>query len=84
MQARLAACVNVIANVRSFYRWEGAIQSDDEVQLVIKTRPEHFDRVASWIAEHHPYEVPEVLALPANAVAPTYLAWLMDQTTSAV
>jgi periplasmic divalent cation tolerance protein len=75
VEARLAACVNAIPGVRSFYRWQGKIESDAEVQLVIKTRPERFSEIAKWLEEHHPYEVPEIIALPTEAVSDAYLEW---------
>ena len=67
--------------VRSIYRWKGEVQDDAEVQLVIKSQASRFEEIATWLAEHHPYDVPEVLALPAGAVAPSYLGWLVEQTT---
>lgn len=79
VEAHLAACVNVLGGVRSFYRWKGAVQDDREVQLVIKTRRARFDALAAWIAREHPYEVPEVLALPVVAGASSYLRWLVEQ-----
>ena len=79
VEARLAACVNVLGGVRSFYRWKGAVQDDRELQLVIKTRHARFEALAAWIAREHPYEVPEVLALPVVAGAPSYLQWLDAQ-----
>lgn len=82
VDARLAACVNVVPNVRSYYRWQGAVQVDDEVQLVIKTAPARLSAVQAYLAQHHPYDVPEVLALPVSGGSPSYLAWLVEQTTS--
>jgi periplasmic divalent cation tolerance protein len=82
VEARLAACVNVLAGVRSFYRWKGAVQDDRELQLVIKTRRARFDALASWLAREHPYEVPEVLAIPVVAGATSYLQWLGAQTSA--
>ncbi len=79
VEARLAACVNVLGGVRSFYRWKGTVQDDRELQLVIKTRHARFEALAAWIAREHPYEVPEVLALPVVAGAPSYLQWLDAQ-----
>jgi periplasmic divalent cation tolerance protein len=80
VDARLAACVNVIRGVKSFYRWQGSIEVDDELQLVIKTRPGRFAELARWIKANHPYDVPEVVALPANDVSDDYLRWAIDQT----
>jgi periplasmic divalent cation tolerance protein len=81
VEAKLAACVNVVPGVRSFYRWKGEIQEDGEVQLLVKTRPELFAEVERWIREHHPYEVPEIIALPAVSGSEPYLEWLRGQTS---
>jgi periplasmic divalent cation tolerance protein len=80
VDARLAACVNLVPGVRSFYRWKGNVEDDAEVQLVIKTRPERFEAVAAWLDEHHPYDEPEILALPVTAGSDTYLSWVEQQT----
>ncbi len=80
VEARLAACVNAIPGVTSFYRWQGKVESDAEVQLVIKTRPERFAELAEWLHEHHPYEVPEIVALPTEAVSDAYLRWAIEET----
>jgi len=79
VEGRLAACVNVLGGVRSFYRWKGALQDDRELQLVIKTRRARFDALATWLAREHPYEVPEVLALPVDVGTSSYLRWLHHQ-----
>lgn len=79
VEARLAACVNAIPGAKSFYRWKGKIESDSEVQLLIKTRPDHFDEIVRWLEEHHPYEVPEIVALPAERVSGPYLQWAIAQ-----
>lgn len=81
VEQRLAACVNAIAGVKSFYRWQGKIESDAEVQLLIKTRRAKFDDVAAWLKATHPYEVPEIVALPAERVSDEYLEWAIEQTT---
>ena len=81
VEERLAACVNAIAGVKSFYRWQSKIESDTEVQLVIKTRADRFDALAAWISENHPYEVPEIVAIPANRVSEGYFAWAVEQTS---
>ena len=79
VEARLAACVNAITGVKSFYRWKGKIESDSEVQLLIKTQPDRFDEIVRWLGEHHPYEVPEIVALPADEVSDAYLQWAITQ-----
>ena len=81
VEARLAACVNAIPAIQSFYRWQGAVQADTEVQLVIKTQPGRFEALAAWIEANHPYEVPEIVALPAHDVSASYLAWAIQETS---
>ncbi|MBI4561952.1 MAG: divalent-cation tolerance protein CutA [Candidatus Rokubacteria bacterium] len=73
---RLAACVNVVPGVRSVFFWEGQLQEEAEALLVIKTRRERYEALQRRILELHAYSVPEVLALPVEAGAPAYLAWL--------
>jgi periplasmic divalent cation tolerance protein len=73
---RLAACVNLVPTVRSIYRWQGAIQDDAEALAVIKTTAERYPALASRLAELHPYDVPEILALPLDDGHAKYLAWL--------
>jgi periplasmic divalent cation tolerance protein len=76
VDARLAACVSVIPRMRSFYRWEGAVESSDECLLVIKSSRELFDSVRARIETAHSYEVPELLALPVVDGAANYMNWL--------
>lgn len=78
VEARLAACVNIVPGVRSVYRWKGEIQDDGELLLIIKTSAERFEAMRDWLLEAHPYEVPEVLALPVSAGADAYLAWVLE------
>ena len=72
----LAACVNVVPGVVSIYRWKGAVERELEVLLVIKTRAERFEALREALVSLHPYEVPELIALPVAAGHPPYLAWL--------
>jgi periplasmic divalent cation tolerance protein len=76
LEARLAACVNVIMQVRSLYWWQDKIEESDEWLLVIKTSRDVFDRVRSVLEAAHSYELPEVLALPVIEGSPNYLAWI--------
>jgi periplasmic divalent cation tolerance protein len=82
VEARLAACVNVVPGVRSFYRWQGAVQSDAEWLLVIKSSRQLFGGLRAAIEEAHSYEVPEVIALPIVDGAPGYLSWLGENLRS--
>jgi periplasmic divalent cation tolerance protein len=76
----LAACVNVVPGVTSIYRWKGALQRDLELLLVIKTRADRFEALREALVSLHPYEVPELIALPVEAGHPPYLAWLDEAT----
>ena len=76
IDARLAACVNLIPRVRSFYRWQGNVQSAVEWLLIIKSSRECFPPLRTLLETAHSYELPEVLALPVVDGSPNYLAWL--------
>lgn len=76
VEERLAACGNVLPGVRSIYRWQGAVQEDAEVLLLLKTRRERFAALRDRILALHPYEVPEVIALPVEAGSQPYLDWI--------
>jgi periplasmic divalent cation tolerance protein len=76
VEHRLAACVNVLPRVRSFYRWKGAVESAEEWLLVIKSSRALFGEVSALLQKQHSYEVPEAIALPVVDGAPNYLAWL--------
>ena len=80
---RLAACVNVVPGLVSFYVWKGEVSEDPEILLVMKTRRELFSALEARIRELHPYEVPEVIALPVEAGSAPYLAWLSESTREA-
>ncbi len=76
VEHNLCACVNLVPGVRSFYRWEGAIQDDTEVLLIIKTTKEKLPALADYLAEKHSYEVPEVMAIAIDKGNSSYLDWL--------
>jgi periplasmic divalent cation tolerance protein len=76
VERRLCACVNVVPGVVSIYRWKDGVERDLERLLLIKTRGDRFAALRDAILELHPYEVPEVLALPVADGSPAYLAWL--------
>jgi periplasmic divalent cation tolerance protein len=77
---RLAACVSIGAPVESIYHWRGAIETSTEVPLTVKTRADLFDAVAAAIRARHPYELPEILAVPITDGADDYLAWIDAET----
>ncbi len=72
----LAACVNIVPQVSSIYRWKGEIREDQEVLLIAKSRKEIFERLASRVKELHSYDVPETIALPIAAGDEDYLSWI--------
>jgi periplasmic divalent cation tolerance protein len=80
VRERLAACVNVMAECTSVYRWQGAVETASEVPLWIKTRAALAASVEQFIRSHHPYELPEVIALPLTAGLAPYLQWIVSQT----
>jgi periplasmic divalent cation tolerance protein len=83
VQARAAACANIVPGLTSIYRWQGAVQEDAEVLLVVKSRAEELAELERIVARIHPYEVPEIVALEPAAVERRYLDWWLEQTTRA-
>lgn len=79
LQHRLAACVNVLPGVQSLYRWQGRIEREHEVTLLIKTTRPRYEALERLLAAAHPYDVPEIIALPVSAGLPAYLGWLEDE-----
>jgi len=77
---RLAACVNILAPCRSVYRWQGALEEATEVPLFIKTTAATYPALEAAIRAEHPYELPEIVALPLTAGLPGYLAWVAEET----
>ncbi|MFW6198226.1 MAG: divalent-cation tolerance protein CutA [Acidobacteriota bacterium] len=75
---KLAACVNVLGGVRSYYWWEGQVQADDELLLIAKTDRARFEGLVEAILQEHSYDCPEVVATPVTAGAPDYLDWIRD------
>jgi periplasmic divalent cation tolerance protein len=76
VEARLAACVNIVPGVRSIYHWQGSVQEDSEWMLIIKSTRPLFEQLAAELRKIHSYEVPEVLAIPVVAGDEAYLEWL--------
>ena len=80
VQERLAACVNVLPGVRSIYEWQGQLANDAEVLCVVKTQRNRVAALAQRLQELHPYEVPEVVVLGAEAASLAYWQWLRTAT----
>lgn len=81
VEARLAACVNVMAPCQSIYRWQDKLNEDGEVPVIIKTTAANYERLEAFVRTHHPYELPELVAMDITRGLPGYLAWLTDETT---
>jgi periplasmic divalent cation tolerance protein len=81
VEARLAACVNLLPGVRSVYRWKGEIEQADEVLTLFKTTQQGFPALRDRLQQLHPYETPEILALPVLEGLADYLAWLREQVS---
>jgi len=80
VENRLAACVNIIRNIRSVYRWKGKVEDDAEVLMIAKTKRSLFDPLMNKVKELHSYAVPEVIAIPVAAGSEDYLDWLNEVT----
>jgi periplasmic divalent cation tolerance protein len=80
IESRAAACVNVLAPCRSIYRWQGAVEVADEIPLLIKTTAVNYTMVEEIVRAHHPYDVPELIAIPITHGLPAYLDWLATET----
>lgn len=80
VEKRLAACVNVLDGCTSVYRWKSKLESEREVPVLVKTRADLFDDVRAAIRSAHPYELPEILAVPVTAGLAEYVSWVREQT----
>ena len=78
---RLAACVSVLSPCTSVYRWQGAVETANEIPVLIKTTRERYPALETAIRTHHPYELPEIIAVPLAAGLPAYLEWINTETT---
>jgi periplasmic divalent cation tolerance protein len=78
-----AACVNIVGEIRSIYKWDGQLHEDDEVLCLVKTRPDLFLALSDRVHALHPYKVPEILAFEVADGSPAYLDWLAASTRPA-
>jgi periplasmic divalent cation tolerance protein len=77
---RLAACVNIIESVRSIYRWQGKVNDEGELLLIIKTTKSRLAELRSHVLQIHPYDVPEFIVVPIEDISPAYEKWLEEST----
>lgn len=80
VRERLAACVNVVGGIQSVFRWKGAVQSAREYLLIAKTSRHRWPALRTRLADAHPYDVPEIVALPTHDGLPEFLAWVASST----
>ncbi len=80
IEARLAACAQLLPALCSIYRWQGSIERNEEVLLLFKTRSTLLEQLTEWIRARHSYEVPEIIATPISSGSPDYLAWIENET----
>lgn len=80
VKEKLAGCVNIIKNIRSIYFWQGKVEDEPEVLMIVKTRRELFDRLKERVKSIHPYSVPEIIAMPIIEGSEDYLKWLDEVT----
>ena len=78
----LAACVNILAPCRSVYRWKGAVQHDEEHPMLIKTTQARYTELEQAVRAAHPYELPEIIAVPVERGLADYLDWVANETTA--
>ncbi|MCA9807983.1 MAG: divalent-cation tolerance protein CutA [Cyanobacteria bacterium HKST-UBA06] len=76
VEGKLAACVNLVPGLESIYVWQGKLAQEPEVLLIIKTTQGCWPALQDWVAQNHPYEVPEVIQVPIQAGLPAYLTWV--------
>ena len=80
VEAGVAACVQCLPGVQSTYRWQGKVEQNDEVLLLIKTAATQVAEAMTWLRARHPYELPEILSVESATGLPAYLRWLADAT----
>ncbi len=78
VESKLAACVNILPSVQSIYRWQGQVETAQEIPLLIKTASERFPELQQRIIHLHSYETPEIIALPVSMGSDKYLAWIKE------
>ncbi len=80
LEKRLIACASLVPGVTSLYRWEGKVEEDEEVKVILKSQGKHFANIRDFIQAESNYEVPEIVQVDISQGSPSYLAWIMEET----
>jgi periplasmic divalent cation tolerance protein len=80
VEERVAACVNIVPSLSSVYRWKGAVHHEDEAMLLVKTTRDRFEALKQAVLKHHPYELPEVIAVSVDRGHTPYLEWVIESS----
>lgn len=80
LEERLAACINILPKMTSLYVWKNSIETGQENLLIIKTVPQKYTKLESYIKNQHPYELPEIIAVPIETGLADYLTWIQENT----
>ncbi len=82
LEKKLAACINIVPNLTSIYKWMGKIETSQETLMIIKTKTELFEEIKKEIRRIHPYQVPEIISIPIQDGNKEYLKWIEEETTN--
>lgn len=80
VENHLAACINVVPKIESYFWWDNKLEHDEEALLIIKTTQQRFDELRAWVVENHPYDLPEVISLPLSDGLSDYIEWVKKET----